>query len=197
MNDKCTEKNAMHQVHRLPAGLLPGDVSTELFGDRSTKKVYGLSNGKTFSFADICPAKRALIFEMLLSDDQAMADLGTMHHEEALERFAFCIFGAADHEPDFDEQGNLGKADNFLCSGNCQCLKWASKSITINGNRLTRRQIEVVTLLATDKPDKQIADELGVAESTLSTHKTTIYELAGVNSRAGLMRKATEEKVIQ
>ncbi|RZJ91325.1 MAG: LuxR family transcriptional regulator [Chryseobacterium sp.] len=197
MNDKSTLKNIPTQVHLLPAGVLPGDKSTELFGCRESKKVFGLSNGHTIPFQSLCPDKRAAIFQKMLGDDIAMADLKDLPHEAALEQFAFCVFGAADNEADFDCDGNLGKADNFICSDNCRCLAWRSKSITIDGQELTPRQVQIIQKMASDKPNKQIAGELGISESTLDTHARHIYEKFNVNSKAGMITKAVTQKVIQ
>lgn len=184
-------------IHQIPAGLMIGDKSTELFGCRESKKVYALSDGKTIPFNQLDPTKRALIFEKMLSDDIAFEDLKNLTQSEAIERFAFCVYGAADHEPDFDLEGNLKKADNFICSNNCKCLKWLSKNITIEGNKLTPREIEIVTLFASDKPDKQIADILQISESTLSTHKQHLFEKFNVHSKSGLITKAISNKIIQ
>jgi DNA-binding CsgD family transcriptional regulator len=192
--DKFTTNSLIHQI---PAGLMIGDTSTELFGCRETKRVYALSNGKTIKFEDLNPIKRALIFEKLLSDNVAIQDLKHLSQTEAIERFAFCIYGAADHEPDFDANGNLKEADNFICSNNCQCLKWESKNISIDGNKLTPREFEIVTLLASDKPDKLIADELGITESTLNTHKKHLFDKFHVFSKSGLITKAISNKIIQ
>lgn len=184
-------------IHQIPAGLMIGDTSTELFGCRETKRVFAVSNGHTIKFEDLNPIKRALIFEKLLSDDVAIQDLKNLTQAEAIERYAFCIYGAADHEPDFDAKGNLKKADNFICSSNCQCLKWPSKSISIDGNKLTPREFEIVTLLASDKPDKQIADVIGITESTLNTHKKHLFDKFHVHSKSGLITKAISNKIIQ
>jgi DNA-binding CsgD family transcriptional regulator len=192
--DKFTTNSLIHQI---PAGLMIGDNSTELFGCRETKRVYALSNGQTIKFEDLNPLKRALIFEKLLSDNVAIQDLKHLSQAEAIERFAFCIYGAADHEPDFDANGNLKQADNFICSNNCQCLKWESKNITIDGNKLTPREFEIVTLLASDKPDKLIAEELGITESTLNTHKKHLFDKFHVLSKSGLITKAICNKIIQ
>lgn len=174
-----------------------GDKTTELFGCRDTKRVFALSDGKTIKFEELNPLKRALIFEKLLSDDAALNDLKELSQSEAIERFAFCIYGAADHEPDFCANGQLKDADNFICSNNCMCLKWVSKNITIDGNRLTPKEIEVVTLLASDQPDKQIADDLGICESTLNTRKKHLFEKFNVYSKSGLITKAIANKIIQ
>ena len=192
--DKFTKNSVIHQI---PAGLMIGDTSTELFECRETKLVFALSNGHTVKFEELHPTKRALIFEKLLSDEVAIHDLKDLPQSEAIERFAFCVYGAADHEPDFDCNGNLKQADNFICSNNCKCLKWESKNISIEGNKLTPREIEIVTLLASDQPDKQIADELGITESTLNTHKKHLFDKFHVLSKSGLITKAISYKIIQ
>jgi len=192
--DKFTTNPLIHQI---PAGIMIGDTRTEMFGCRETKRVFALSNGKTITFEELNPTKRALIFEKLLSDEAAVQDLKELTQSEAIEHFAFCIYGAADHEPDFCEDGKLKDADNFICSNACKCLKWNSKNITIDGNKLTPREIEIVTLLASDKPDKQIADELEITESTLNTHKKNLFEKFNVYSKSGLITKAITNKIIQ
>jgi DNA-binding CsgD family transcriptional regulator len=184
-------------IHQLPAGLLIDDKRTELFGCRETKKVYALSEGKTIPFNELNRFKRAMLFEKLLSDEKAFEDLKNLSQEEAIESFAFCVYGAADHEPDFDEEGNLQSADNFICSDNCKCLKWKSKQIKVDGQKLTLKEIEIVQLLASDMPDKQISHALGICESTLNTHKKNLFVKFGVNSKAGLIIKATQQKIIQ
>jgi DNA-binding CsgD family transcriptional regulator len=184
-------------IHQIPAGLMIGDNSTELFGDRDTKRVYAFSNGHTIKFEDLNPIKRAQIFDKLLTDDVDLSDLKHLTQAQAIEQYAFCIYGAADHEPDFDEAGNLKKADNFMCSTNCPCLKWNSKSISIDGKKLTPKEIEIVLLLASDHPDKHIADQLKITESTLNTHKKHLFEKFEVNSKAGLITKAISNKIIQ
>lgn len=194
MNTKSKTKKIIHQI---PAGLMIGDRTTELFGCRDTKKVFALSNGKTQPFSSISAEKKALLFEKLLNDDVAINDLKDLSHSDALEKFAFCVYGAADHEPDFDEEGNLNKADNFICSNNCECLKWKSKLITVDGVKLTPRQIEIVLLMASDLPDKAIADKLNISLSTLNNHKILLFEKFKVKSKAGLITKAIEQKIIQ
>jgi len=194
MESKSTIKNEIHQI---PAGLLIGDKRTEIFGDRKTKQTFFISNGQTFSFDKLDPAKKAQIFEKLLSDDVAYTDLKHLTHDEAIKEYSFCIYGAADHEADFCENGKLKKSDNFICSNDCKCLKWKSKSITIDENPLTVREIQIVNLMASDLADKQIASSLNITESTLNTHKQHLFEKAGVKSKSGLITKAINQKIIQ
>jgi DNA-binding NarL/FixJ family response regulator len=189
--------NPQHLIHRLPAGMMQGDKSTEIFACRESQKLFALSDGKSIPFEELDPALRAQIFEKLLDDSKALEDLKHFNQSDALSKYAFCIYGAADSNPDFCADGNLKEADNFICGNSCQCLKWQSKNITINGNRLTIREIEIIQLLATDKSDKMVADELGICTSTLDTHKNHLFEKAGVFSKSGLIVAAIDEKIIQ
>lgn len=199
MYGKFTKNVATLQqpIHRLPAGMMQGDKTTEIFADRKSKNVFALSDGKSIPFDQLPTEMRAQIFEMLLDDPKAMEDLKGLSAQEATSIFAFCIFGAADSNPDFCANGKLKSADNFICSDNCQCLKWQSKNITINGNNLTIREIEIIQLFATDLSDKMIADKLGICVSTLDTHKNNLFEKAGVCSKPGLIAAAINEKVVQ
>ena len=199
MRDKYITNSDKNQnfIHRLPAGMMAGDLSTELFSERTTKKVFAISNGKTVSFDDINPKMRAQIFERLLDDPIAFEDLKHLTQKEAIEKYTFCVFGAADSAPDFCQDGNLQESDNFICSDNCSCLNWKSKKIKIDGEVLTPRQLEIVKLLATDLCDKQIADKLGITLSTLDTHKKTLFEKCNVSSKTGLVIKLIEQKIIQ
>lgn len=199
MHSKSTTNysNLQQIIHQLPAGQLPSDKRTELFGCRTTKKVYVLSEGKTLPFKELNPVKKALVFEKLLNDDKAMEDLKHLSQEEALEQFSFCIYGAADHHPDFCEKGKLSESDNFLCSNSCKCIMWNSKVLTIDNIPLTPRQFEIIQLMASDLCDKQIADKLGICESTLDTHKTKMFEKFGVLSKSGMITKAVQHKIIQ
>lgn len=184
-------------IHRLPAGILAGDLSTEMFGDRETKKVFALSNGQTISFDEMNPKFRAQIFKKMLNDEKALKSLSHLPEKEAIEHYAFCIYGAADSEADFCKNGILQKSENFICSENCFCLGWHSKKIKIDGQILSPRQLEIVRLLATDMADKQIADKLNICQSTLDTHKKILFEKCGVASKTGLVVKLIEQKIIQ
>lgn len=194
MKDKSTNLSITHQI---PAGLLISDSRTEIFGCRETKQVYFLQNGKTEKFNKLSGTMKAQLFEQLLNDENAIEDLKNYSQEEAIEKFAFCIYGAADYEADFDENGILNKPDNFVCSNNCQCLKWKSKKITIDGNYLTPKEFKIITLFASDLADKQIAEQLGITESTLNTHKHHLFEKSKTHSKAGLISKAFQQKIIQ
>lgn len=199
MQSKSTNYSpeTQHRIHQIPAGIMTDDSTTEMFGCLETRKVFGVSEGKTIPFTDICSGMRAQIFEMMLNDDIAMADLKHLPQDEALEQFTFCNYGALDKDADFCKEGELKSPDNFMCSNNCRCIFWKSKKITIHGQTLSPRKIQIIRMLASDFPDKQIADMLDMAQSTLDTHKSQLFAIFKVNSKTGLIMVAAENKIIQ
>ncbi|MER9655077.1 response regulator transcription factor [Mesorhizobium sp. M0152] len=58
-------------------------------------------------------------------------------------------------------------------------IKWQKLS-----QRLTRREMEIAVLAASDKPGGQIAFEIGISNGTLKIHMNNIYRKLQVSSRA-------------
>jgi DNA-binding CsgD family transcriptional regulator len=52
---------------------------------------------------------------------------------------------------------------------------------------LTERELEVATLVALGRPNKQIADKLHISEWTVSTHLRRIFAKLSVHSRAAMI----------
>ena len=70
------------------------------------------------------------------------------------------------------------------------------RTTTRGGGRLTQRQREVLQLLAEGKSMKQVAFELGLSTRTVQHHKYKIMEEQGIDSNAGLLQLAIEERLI-
>ena len=64
------------------------------------------------------------------------------------------------------------------------------------GSRLTPRQREVLQLLAEGLAMKQVARALGLAKRTVAHHKYKIMTEQGIDSNAGLVQLAIEERLI-
>jgi DNA-binding CsgD family transcriptional regulator/PAS domain-containing protein len=60
---------------------------------------------------------------------------------------------------------------------------------------LTPAEVRAFELVATGRPSRAIASEMGVAESTLRTHLLRVYDKTGRHSRAGLVQLARELKL--
>ena len=65
-----------------------------------------------------------------------------------------------------------------------------------SGARLTPRQREVLQLLAEGHGMKQVALELGLSPRTVAHHKYKIMEEQAIDSNAGLIRLAIEERLV-
>ena len=61
---------------------------------------------------------------------------------------------------------------------------------------LTRREVEVLRLLARGLSLKEIADELVISPSTAHTHAAHIYAKAGISTRAGAALFAMEHGLL-
>ena len=66
-----------------------------------------------------------------------------------------------------------------------------------NTNGLTRREAEVLKLIAEGLSSKEIARHLGVSFKTVVSHRTHLLEKVGVHNVVGLVRYAVREKVIE
>ena len=56
-------------------------------------------------------------------------------------------------------------------------------------NRLSRRQVEILRLVAEGCTNRQIARALSITEATARTHLVNIYSLLGANSRTQALAK--------
>jgi DNA-binding NarL/FixJ family response regulator len=63
-------------------------------------------------------------------------------------------------------------------------------------NQLTKRESEVLALVATGKPNKEIAEALSISVKTVETHKTHILMKLGLNNNAELVRYAIKNNII-
>ena len=61
---------------------------------------------------------------------------------------------------------------------------------------LTRRENEVLALVAEGKTNQQVADELYVSVKTVETHKTNILEKLGLRNTAELVKYAIKHEII-
>lgn len=63
-------------------------------------------------------------------------------------------------------------------------------------NQLTRRESEVLGLVASGKSNKEIGELLDISVKTVETHKTHILIKLGLNNNAELVRYAIKNKII-
>jgi DNA-binding NarL/FixJ family response regulator len=64
-------------------------------------------------------------------------------------------------------------------------------------NCLTKREQEVIQLLAEGKSNKQVADSLSISVRTAENHRARLMKKLGVGSLSGLVRYAVRNNIIQ
>jgi DNA-binding NarL/FixJ family response regulator len=88
----------------------------------------------------------------------------------------------------------VARGEMYLCSraSNRIVADYLRQSVSENvaAGELTPRQREVLYLIATGKPTKAIARELGIAVKTVETHRTQLMERLNIHDIAGLVRYA-------
>jgi DNA-binding CsgD family transcriptional regulator len=78
----------------------------------------------------------------------------------------------------------------------------ATASFTPNGSpeplveSLSERELEVLTLLASGRPNREVARDLFVSVGTVKTHTNNIYRKLGVRNRAEALARARSLKLI-
>jgi DNA-binding NarL/FixJ family response regulator len=65
------------------------------------------------------------------------------------------------------------------------------------GPVVTEREVEVLELLADGLGNKELARELLVSEATVKSHLSHIYAKLGVDTRAGAVAAAIEQRIIR
>ena len=186
----------MQTIRQVPAGVLPQDVSVEIFADRIKKKAYFITKGRSLSIEELPKNLKRDLLVKLLQDKPALKELGKLGYSEAIRRYAFCLYGTLDHVPDY-HQGKLSDAENFRCGKNCTCLKWKFKNIrTRDGQVITARQLQIIELIREGKPGKQIAAELNIKLPTLNNHKQAIMAKLNAQNSTDMVNKAIEQNII-
>ncbi|MGH0030372.1 MAG: response regulator [Myxococcota bacterium] len=62
---------------------------------------------------------------------------------------------------------------------------------------LTRRQLQVLRLVAEGLSTRQIAEELGVSVKTAQTHRTSLMKKVGAHKASELVRYAIRERIVE
>jgi DNA-binding NarL/FixJ family response regulator len=67
----------------------------------------------------------------------------------------------------------------------------------IHHQTLTEREIEVLTLIASEFSSQQIADKLFISLNTVESHRKNIFRKLNIKNVAGIIRYALQNKLIQ
>jgi DNA-binding NarL/FixJ family response regulator len=68
---------------------------------------------------------------------------------------------------------------------------------TTNVPDLTKRELEIIVLIAEGHTNNSIGEKLFISERTVDTHRTNLMRKLGVNNVAGIIRYAYSNKLVQ
>lgn len=63
--------------------------------------------------------------------------------------------------------------------------------------QLTKREIEIIRLIASEMTNQEIADKLNISLRTVDTHRRNLLQKLGVKNTAGLVRYAIQNNLIE
>jgi DNA-binding CsgD family transcriptional regulator len=198
MKDKSTVNQSISQ--HLVAGICQSDNSIEFFGIKKTKQVKYMQNGKTHDFNELT-GKPALALAYAFSRNEEAKDffksykedLKQIKHARKVELFVYYMYGDLDHKPDF-VNGELQTTENFRDTTDCPSLGF--KSLKIDGQKLTSREITIIDCFHADYTNGHTASILGITESTFDYHSRNLFKKAGVQTKTALMIKCALQHVI-
>lgn len=182
--NKSTEKTNTAQI----AGLLPGDSNIEFIGLKETKQVIWLQHGRTLEWAHLPKWIYNVCKKQYLQDKNAVEFLQKAETSvnRQVELYIYHLYGGMDAMPDV-LNGKLTICENFRDEKNTPSLNWSSKRITLNGTVLTLRDLKIIDLVIQDEPDKAMAAEFNIAQSTFDFHKRNLFKRANVKTKAALI----------
>ncbi|MFI1771024.1 helix-turn-helix transcriptional regulator [Thalassobellus citreus] len=188
--------NLQKQNNKFIAGMMPNDHNIEFVGIPATEEVIWFQRGHTHQFKHLPRLEYNLLLEAYLENPGAAAYCRKKSDDQRrqVEIFTYHMYGEADFTPDIID-GVLQPSENYRHSKEWNYENWSNKHITINGHHLNTRQIAICDMMLEDKLDKQMADALNIAVSTLPHHKRKLYELAGVQSKAQFVMVLKDERI--
>ncbi len=186
---------------KIPAGLFDGNV--EIFEHEG--KAFALFNGNKIPIHRLPNHIYSKLFDYFLSDKDAFkaTDNKCMSLSDRFNQFLICRFGSLDHNPDLDLSQENFTPEFYDCGkrGNCPFEFVLCDKVTIKTEsgdmHVTRKEVQIIRLIASGNTDVQTADRAGIALNTLLTHKKNIYSKLGVQSQAQLTLLAVHNNLIQ
>jgi len=176
--------------------LIPGlfDDHLEMVAiDEDLKVVF---RGMSIPFEDLPEAILAKIRSELNLDIEArmaLKEWGLKDEAETLKQFAWCRFGGVDLSPDLTSCGKL-TPDYHECGKRGTCP--FEGKICVNKFNFTRREEEVLKLIALGYPEKLIAVDLGIAQVTVAKFRKSLFIKTNSISSVDLTRFAIKNNFI-
>lgn len=180
------------KVNGIPAGILTPRTHIEACADLKLQLPFFLRAGRKFYLKQLPNLLLVAISEHMEANHVAMEHLNKyQNYYQKLEAYIYCMWGFADGKSDFilvDGKWQISTPENFTCNKpKCNCSSWIGKELRINGQILSKNHAFMIKQIAKNIPDKTIAMNMGIAQSTYDYHKRNLLTLTGKKTRADLM----------
>lgn len=190
---------------RLPAGLI--DKGAEFYFNPDTKDIECLHAGKRLTYDQVPEHLLEIVSEDMAKHPEAIIGIQGMNiydSDEQLKQYIFCRFGGFDNDADINEEGIIEYTEYFDCGKRGICKFEGKVCATIkvgvdsDGNNvtLTKRELEVLKLVAQGKLDKEIAEILCMSEETVRSHNKSIRSKGGFSRKHDMTAFAVSKNLI-
>ena len=182
----------MNTVISTNAKVYPGMIcdSVEFFLHENQLKA--IQNGKIKTFAELSFATIEVLNVEINKDKEVKLALHEFHPTsdiKRIEQFAMCRFGGLDFQGDI-KNGELQNGEYWPCPnhGKCPFEGLLCKLPVVNGQRLTKQEVDLIKLSSTDKTNDVITDDLGIPLGTFHQLKHKLYEKFVVQTKQELTK---------
>lgn len=176
----------------IPRALIDDDI--EFFESRG--EMYAVTAGHVYSWAAFPDRVRDALAADLAANPRAIELMADLDEETQLRTYAKCKFGGFNHRPDIGTDAT-SEHEHWQCGCTaCPLESLFRGSLKVAHGTLTGRELEIAALIARGEAGKNIADALGITESTLNTHKKNIFTKVGVATSVDLATWATTINLI-
>jgi DNA-binding CsgD family transcriptional regulator len=182
----------------LPAGLLNNSI--EFFVCESLN-AYKLKDGRVISFDEFDDDFIAALVTEVKKQPLKLAELlkmGISNEREQVKQFLVCNYGGFDNQADV-VKGVLQPTEYWPCPKRGTCPhegKLCDSLRTETGEHLSKREVEVLQLVARGLLNKEIAGALRITETTVATHTKNIEIKTGLSRKPALTSFAAKKGLI-
>ncbi|HBK83836.1 MAG TPA: hypothetical protein DDZ41_09635, partial [Flavobacterium sp.] len=159
-----------------------------------------IQNGKIKTFSELSFATIQMLKEEINNDKNvklALHDFHPISEIKRIEQFAICRFGGLDFTGDI-KNGHLQDGEYWPCAnhGKCPHEGVLCKLPLVNGQRLTKQEIDLIKLSSTDKTNDVIAEDLSIPLGTFHQIKHKLYDKFMVQTKQELTLMSSTLNII-
>jgi ATP/maltotriose-dependent transcriptional regulator MalT len=142
---------------------------------------------------ELTPATAAMRTSLTVEEASRMLDkLAASGHIRVLDREGVLAYAL----PEREQKPSLEAPVTTLTANGVTATTLAEDAPDPLAEPLSERELEVLTLLASGRPNREVARDLFVSVGTVKTHTNNIYRKLGVRNRAEALARARSLKIV-